>query len=73
MNRLETPTPEQQQHSSAIHHLAEQYHLDEDLVRNVYERELRMFNTTEHVEKYLSLMATSHVRELIRQGIIDSI
>ena len=73
MNALHTPVLEQQKHVSAIHSLAEQYHLDEDIVRTIYERELKLYNSTAHIDQYLSLLTTRHVKELIRLGLIGSV
>ena len=73
MNTVNTPVLEQQQHASAIHSLAEQYHLDEGVVRAIYERELKLFKSTAHINQYLSLLTTRHVKELIRLGLIGSV
>lgn len=64
---------EQQKHASAIHLLAEQYHLKEETVRTIYERELKLFKSTAHIDQYLSLLTTRHVKELIRLGLIGNV
>lgn len=73
MNAPYTSAVEQQKHESAIHSLAEQYHLEEDMVRTIYERELKLFKSTAHIDQYLSLLSTRHVKELIRLGLIGSV
>ena len=73
MNALVTPVLEQQKHVSVIHSLAEQYHLDENIVRTIYERELKLFDSTKNIDQYLSLLTTRHVKELIRLGLIGNL
>ena len=72
MNMLSTPDNEQQRQAAEIHDLAEQYHINEDIVRSIYQREMKMFHSTAHITQYLSLLASRHVKELIRLGLIDA-
>ena len=65
--------PDQQDHNAAIRFLARQYHLKENTVRSIYERELKMFNSTKNIDQYLSLLTSRHVKELMKLGLIDTI
>ena len=56
---------EYQQHSQAIHAIAEQYHINEDLVKELYEDELRKLKITAKLKQYLSVLVVRHVKEIL--------
>lgn len=71
MQRLSQADRQEKKYASDIQALAQQYHIREDIVRNLYERELQRFSSTDHIEQYLSLLTSRHVKELIRMGLIE--
>lgn len=53
------------QHSKAIHSIAEQYHLKEALIREIYEDELKDLQKTSRLKNFLSILVTRHVKEFL--------
>jgi len=58
---------ESQQHLKEIHAIAEQYHIKEELVRGIYEDELRKLQITAKFKQYLSVLVTRHVKEILHK------
>ena len=56
---------EYQQHSNAIHSLADEYHIKESFVREIYEGVLNDFQSKAKFRKYLLILVTRHVKELL--------
>ena len=69
MDTLYGSVQEQKQHSSAIHAIAQQYHVQESLVREIYEQDLKTLKPAAHIKSYLSVLVSRHVIERIRKGI----
>jgi len=56
---------EYQQHAHAIHDLADQYHLKESLVREIYESVLKDLLQTARFRKYLQILTTRTAKKLL--------
>ena len=56
---------EYQQHSHAICALANQFHIKESLVRDIYEKTLEELVSKARFRKYLSILATRHVKNIL--------
>lgn len=69
MHPLYGSPQEQKQHSSAIHAIAQQYHIQESLVRKIYEDDLKILKPTAQIKGYLSVLVSRHVIEYIRNGL----
>lgn len=60
------------QHSNAITSIAEQYHIKEILIRELYEDELKKLQLTAKLKNFLPVLATRHVKEMLyRSGLIS--
>lgn len=51
-------------HADAIHSLAEQYSVDEEMVKRLYEFELSKLNTV-RITAFLPVLCVRHVKEMI--------
>lgn len=61
------------QHSKAIHSIADQYHLKETLIREIYEKQLKQLQITAKFKNYLSVLVTRHVKEALhKSGLIKT-
>jgi len=58
---------EYQQHSEAIHLLADQYHINEPFVREVYEKILKDLSHKAKFRKYLIVLVARQVKEFLRK------
>lgn len=65
MNILYRSESDYKQHANAIHSLAEQYHIKESSVREIYEDVLNDFQSKARLKKYLLILVTRHVKELL--------
>jgi len=54
------------QHSTAIHLIAEQYHINEAMVREYYEAILERLQMKARCKQFLSVLVTRHVKELLQ-------
>ncbi len=52
-------------HMSVIHALAEHYHLDEVMIREIYENRLKNLMDGARVRYFLSLLAERYVKNLV--------
>ena len=52
-------------HSSVISSIADQYQLEEDFVRDIYEYEFTKLDNQAHIKAYLPVLTTRHVKEVI--------
>lgn len=59
---------EQRQHSGAIHFLASYHHLDEGLVRGIYEDNLKKIKSNARIKTYLSVLTIRQVNDLLHQS-----
>lgn len=57
---------EYKQHSSAIHSLAEQYHVQEPFVREIYEETLKTLQEKAKFRKYLTILVSRQVQEMLK-------
>jgi Protein of unknown function (DUF3562) len=57
---------ERKLHLSAIHSLADQYHLDETLIRDIYENQLEKLMDSARVKTYLSVLASRYVKSSLQ-------
>ena len=67
MQTLYGSLQEQQQHSTAIHKIAEQYHIQEEEIRRLYEAGLSELKSRAQIKNYLSVLVTRYVVDCIRQ------
>lgn len=58
---------ERRLHISAIHSLADQYHLDESMIREIYENELEKLMYSARVKTYLSVLAVRQVKNQLHE------
>ncbi|MFW2373628.1 MAG: DUF3562 domain-containing protein [Gammaproteobacteria bacterium] len=59
---------EHQKHSKAITSIADQYHLNEKLIREIYEDELNKLQMSAKFSNFLPLLTTRHVKELLHKS-----
>jgi len=57
---------ERKLHLSAILSLADQYHLDETLIRDIYENQLEKLMDSARVKTYLSVLAARYVKSSLQ-------
>lgn len=55
-------------HSKAIHSIAEQYHLKEALIREIYEGVLKDLQPKARFKSFLTVLVTRHVKELLHKS-----
>ena len=65
MQALHLSNNEYRQHTSAITSIAGHYHIDEPIVREIYERELEELLHHARIKIYLSVIAMRHVKDII--------
>jgi len=58
---------ESQQHLKVIHAIAEQYRINEELIRSIYEDELRKLQLNAKLKQYLSVLVARHVKEILHK------
>jgi len=56
---------ERRLHSNVIHSLADQYHLDEAMIRDIYERKLESLMDHARIRIYLSVLTVRYVRNFL--------
>ncbi len=59
---------EYQQHSKAILSIAEQYQLKEAVIRKIYENVLKDLQAKARLKKFLLVLVTRHVKELLHKS-----
>lgn len=67
MRALYSSDNEYLQHSNAIHSLANQHHITESRVREIYEVILQEFKSKAKFKKYLLILVTKHVKDLLKK------
>lgn len=68
MSNLYQSDKEFQQHSKAIHTIADQYHIQESQIREIYETELSKLQVAAKFKQYLSVLAMRHVKEMLHKS-----
>lgn len=63
---------EQKLHFSAIHALADHYHIDESTIREIYESKLEELKYSARVKSYLSVLAERHVKNFLHESRLAS-
>jgi len=58
---------ERKLHLNVIHALADQFRLDEDTVREIYESKLEVLRGGARIRTYLSVLTARHVRNYLSQ------
>jgi len=56
---------ERRLHANVIHSLADQYHLDETMIRDIYESKLESLMNRARVKTYLSVLAARYVKSML--------
>jgi hypothetical protein len=64
---------ERKLHGAVIHSLANQYHVDEIIVRDIYESKLQSLTAGARIKRYLSVLAARHVKALLSRARIDRV
>ena len=59
---------EYKQHAQAIHLIADQYHIKESQVRELYEAILQRLQMKAKCKKFLSVLVTRHVKEHLQKS-----
>ena len=59
---------EQKLHGAAIHSIAQQYHMSENTVKELYEQELLKLKPKAHVKNFLSVLTVRHVKDSIHRA-----
>ena len=59
---------EQRLHSNIIFSLADQYKLDEEMIRDIYENKLESLMDGASVKTYLPVLVTRYVKSLLNQA-----
>ena len=59
---------EQRLHSSIIYSLADQYKLEEEMIRDVYENKLESLMDGARVKTYLPVLVTRYVKSVLNQA-----
>lgn len=59
---------EQRLHSSIIYSLADQYKIDEEMIRDIYENKLESLMDGARVKTYLPVLVTRYVKSQLNQG-----
>ena len=59
---------ERKLHFSAIHTIADRYHIDESTIREIYESELEKLKYNARVKSYLSVLAERHVKNILYES-----
>ncbi|MBI3187384.1 MAG: DUF3562 domain-containing protein [Gammaproteobacteria bacterium] len=65
MHALHLSNNEYRQHASAITSIAGHYHIDEPVIRELYEREFEELQNHARIKIYLSVIAMRHVKDII--------
>jgi aspartate 1-decarboxylase len=59
---------ERKLHLNVIHSLADQYHLDEAMIREIYESKLEGLMNGARVKTYLSVLAARYVKSMLLES-----
>jgi len=59
---------ERKLHFNVIHSLADQYHLDESTIREIYESKLEKLMYGARIKIYLSVLAMRHVKTILHES-----
>ena len=59
---------ERKLHLSIIHSLADHYHLDEAMIRELYESKLQSLMNDARVKTYLSVLTERYIKNLLLEG-----
>ena len=59
---------ERKLHLRTIHSIADQYHLDEAMIRDLYESKLEGLMNGARVKTYLSVLAARHVKSTLLES-----
>ena len=59
---------ERKLHSNVIHSLADQYHLDEAKIREIYESKLESLMDRARIRIYLSVLTARYVKSFLSQS-----
>lgn len=59
---------ERKLHLNVIHSLADQYRLDETLIREIYESQLEKLMDSARVKTYLSVLTARYVKSLLQES-----
>ena len=59
---------ERKLHSNVIHSLADQYHLDETMIRELYESRLESLMNRARVKTYLSVLTARYVKSMLMES-----
>jgi Protein of unknown function (DUF3562) len=59
---------EQRLHSSIIYSLADQYKLDEEMIRDIYENKLESLMDGARVKTYLPVLVTRYVKTILSKA-----
>jgi hypothetical protein len=59
---------ERKLHFNVIHALADQYHLDESTIREIYESKLEKLMYSARVKTYLSVLAIRYVKTFLHES-----
>jgi hypothetical protein len=59
---------ERKLHLNVIHSLADQYHLDETIIREIYESQLEKLMDSARVKTYLSVLTARYVKSFLQDS-----
>lgn len=59
---------EKKQHLGAVHFLASHYHLEESMIREIYENELAKIKDSARIKTYLSVLTVRQVNDYLHQS-----
>jgi len=59
---------ERRLHANVIHSLADQYHLDETMIRDIYESKLESLMSRARVKTYLSVLTARYVKSMLMES-----
>jgi hypothetical protein len=65
MQTLHLSNNEYRQHASAITSIAGHFHIDEPIIREIYEKEFEYLLHHARIKIYLSVIAMRHVKDII--------
>ena len=68
MGTLYSSDKEYQLHSQAIHSIADQYHYNDEEIREIYEDILEDLQADARCKQYLSVLVMRHVKELLHNS-----
>ena len=59
---------ERRLHANVIHSLADQYHLDETMIRDIYESKLESLMNRARIKTYLSVLTARYVKSMLMES-----